>query len=177
MDYIAALRQLQRRDDWERSGSAADAARWDLRRMHSLLARLDNPHLGRHTIHVAGSKGKGSVAAMTDSMLRAAVASTGLHTKPHLHRFVERIVMNGAPIEEPWKPQWLLMGNSDFPEREAYAEVPPGHVFLLGDNRDYSKDSRFWEDSPFLDIDRIKGRALIIYWSWLQPSRIGTVIR
>ena len=44
VDYLEALRLLKRRNDWERSGSAADAGRWDLRRMHSLLARLDDPH-------------------------------------------------------------------------------------------------------------------------------------
>ena len=43
--------------------------------------------------------------------------------------------------------------------------VPPGRVLLLGDNRDHSKDSRFWHD-PFLDISRVKGRALVIYWCW-----------
>ena len=98
MEYIEALRLLLHRDDWERSGSAADAARWDLRRMRSLLARLGDPHPGRGTIHVAGSKGKGSTAAMIASVLRAAGQSTGLYTSPHLHRFTERIAIDGQPI-------------------------------------------------------------------------------
>ena len=84
------------------------------------------------------------------------------------------VYINDAPLKEPWTTQWLLRGREgNFPS----TTVPEGHVFLLGDNRDHSKDSRFWEDSHFLDIGRIKGRALIIYWSWRQPSRIGTVIR
>ena len=98
MDYLEALRLLRHRDDWERTGSPADAARWDLRRMRSLLARLGDPHLGRNTIHIAGSKGKGSTAAMIASVLHAAGASAGLYTSPHLHRFVERIAVNGEPI-------------------------------------------------------------------------------
>ncbi len=54
--------------------------------------------------------------------------------------------------------------------------VPPGKVLLLGDNRDHSKDSRFWPD-PFLDMARIKGRAFIIYWNWPRPwKRIFHVI-
>ena len=55
-------------------------------------------------------------------------------------------------------------------------QVPDDRVFLLGDNRDHSRDSRFWHD-PFLPISRIKGRALFIYWSWDSLSRIGNVIR
>ncbi len=98
VEYVEALCLLQRRDDWERTGSASDAARWDLRRIRSLLVRLGDPHLGRHTVHVAGSKGKGSVASMVAAVVRAAGESTGLYTSPHLHRFVERIAVDGEPI-------------------------------------------------------------------------------
>jgi dihydrofolate synthase/folylpolyglutamate synthase len=66
--------------------------------MHSLLARLGDPHLGLRTVHIAGSKGKGSVAAMVASALVAAGHTTGLYTSPHLHRFVERIAVDGEPI-------------------------------------------------------------------------------
>ncbi|MCI5066283.1 signal peptidase I [bacterium] len=54
--------------------------------------------------------------------------------------------------------------------------VPEGHLLLLGDNRDHSRDSRFWQD-PFLPQERLKGRALFVYWSWDQLSRIGTILR
>ena len=54
--------------------------------------------------------------------------------------------------------------------------VPDGKVLLLGDNRDASKDSRYWRD-PFLDISRIKGRAFIIYWSWYSILRMFTILR
>ncbi len=66
--------------------------------MLALLEELDNPHLGRVTVHIAGSKGKGSVAAMVASMLRAAGVRTGLFTSPHLHRFPERIQIDGEPV-------------------------------------------------------------------------------
>ncbi len=68
--------------------------------MRSLLARLGDPHLGRRTVHIAGSKGKGSVAAMVASVLKHADVLVGLYTSPHLHRFVERIAVNGEPISE-----------------------------------------------------------------------------
>ena len=49
-------------------------------------------------MHIAGSKGKGSVAAMCESVLRAAKRRTGLFTSPHLNRFVERIQIDGQPV-------------------------------------------------------------------------------
>lgn len=84
-----------------------------------------------------------------------------------------RLLINGQEIEESYA-RYQEHGIPDGyfgPDR-----VPEGHVFLLGDNRDHSKDSRFWRE-PFLDIHRIKGRALVIYWSWDSLKRIGTVVR
>lgn len=55
---------------------------------------------------------------------------------------------------------WVRGGIKDF----GPVVVPPGKVLMLGDNRDQSRDSRYWDD-PFLDVSRIKGRAFIIYWN------------
>ncbi|KPJ49508.1 MAG: hypothetical protein AMJ38_03235 [Dehalococcoidia bacterium DG_22] len=101
MDYSQAIEYILSFTDWERAPAQAfAAANFDLRRVHSLLARLGNPHLGRQTIHIAGSKGKGSVAAMIASVLRAAGYRSGLYTSPHLHNVRERIVVDGQPIGE-----------------------------------------------------------------------------
>ena len=84
--------------DYERQRDPHVKTNWDLRRVEALLARLDNPHLKSKTIHIAGSKGKGSVAAMTASVLTKAGYNTGLYTSPHLHFYNERIRINNQLI-------------------------------------------------------------------------------
>ncbi len=69
-----------------------------LEHMRSLLARLDNPHHRLRVVHVAGSKGKGSTAAMLASILRQAGYRTGLFTSPHLCRVEERFQVDGQAI-------------------------------------------------------------------------------
>jgi dihydrofolate synthase/folylpolyglutamate synthase len=71
---------------------------FDLTRMRTVLARLGDPQLRRPAVHVAGTKGKGSVAAMTASILRAAGLRVGLYTSPHLNDFCERLRLDDAPI-------------------------------------------------------------------------------
>jgi dihydrofolate synthase/folylpolyglutamate synthase len=84
------------RIDYERATAAPYPARdFRLDRMHELLRRLGNPHQKYPSIHVAGTKGKGSTAAMTAAILTAAGYRTGLYTSPHLHRLEERIVIDG----------------------------------------------------------------------------------
>ena len=101
VDHRQAIAYILSFVDWERAPAQAfAAANFDLRRVHSLLARLGNPHLGRRTIHIAGSKGKGSVAVMIASVLQAAGYRSGLYTSPHLHNVRERIVVDGQPIGE-----------------------------------------------------------------------------
>lgn len=74
--------------------------RWGLERTRRLLAAVGDPHLTYHTIHIGGTNGKGSVAAMTEAVLRRAGRRTGLYTSPHLVDFRERIRIDGAPIGE-----------------------------------------------------------------------------
>lgn len=69
-----------------------------LDRMDRLLRVLGNPHLRVPTIHVAGTKGKGSTSAMIAESLRAAGYKTGLYTSPHLERIEERFWLDGQLI-------------------------------------------------------------------------------
>jgi len=71
-----------------------------LENMRAFVTALDNPQDKYPTIHVAGTKGKGSVAAFCSSGLHAAGYQVGLYTSPHLHDFTERIQVNGSPISQ-----------------------------------------------------------------------------
>jgi dihydrofolate synthase/folylpolyglutamate synthase len=74
--------------------------RLELDRVEAALALRGDPHRGLAVVHVAGTNGKGSVSAMVERALRAAGHRTGLYTSPHLHRFVERVRVDGEPIDE-----------------------------------------------------------------------------
>jgi dihydrofolate synthase/folylpolyglutamate synthase len=73
---------------------------FDLGRVQALLSSLGEPQRMFRSIHIAGTKGKGSVAAMIESCLRAAGYRTGLYTSPHLIEFTERIQVDGIPISD-----------------------------------------------------------------------------
>jgi dihydrofolate synthase/folylpolyglutamate synthase len=74
------------------------ADKFDLGRMHALMAALGGPHQGYPAIHVAGTKGKGSVASMCASALQSGGYRVGIYTSPHLHDYAERIRLDGLPI-------------------------------------------------------------------------------
>ncbi len=77
-----------------------NASTYNLERMHQLCALLGNPQNRFPSVHIAGSKGKGSTAAMTDSILQAAGYRSGLYTSPHLHSFRERMRVDGQLISQ-----------------------------------------------------------------------------
>jgi dihydrofolate synthase / folylpolyglutamate synthase len=95
-EYAAAIQFLNSRIDYERVLSIRyDQRDLQLERMQELAKRLGNPQDGMPIVHIAGTKGKGSTAAMTAAMLTAAGYRSGLYTSPHLSRLEERMTVDG----------------------------------------------------------------------------------
>ncbi|MEN6407937.1 MAG: folylpolyglutamate synthase/dihydrofolate synthase family protein [Thermoguttaceae bacterium] len=91
---------LARRINYERAASMPSSeAAYKLDRMRELLRRLDDPHREMPIVHIAGTKGKGSTAAMIAAMLTAAGRRVGRFTSPHLHRVEERLAIDGRACE------------------------------------------------------------------------------
>jgi len=101
MDYSQAEQYLHSFVDYETiPGISFASADYSLEHVKELLHRLGNPHLAARTVHIAGTKGKGSIAAMIARVLTVSGYRTGLYTSPHLHDLRERIRVNGSLILE-----------------------------------------------------------------------------
>ncbi|RJP27850.1 MAG: bifunctional folylpolyglutamate synthase/dihydrofolate synthase [Candidatus Omnitrophota bacterium] len=99
--YLYSFISYERDSNWKYSDKT-----FNLRRFHELLDQLGNPQLQLKTIHVAGSDGKGSVCAMTASVLRAMGYRVGLYVSPHLENIRERISIDGEWISEEAFTHW-----------------------------------------------------------------------
>jgi signal peptidase I len=98
----------------------------------------------------------------------------------------KKVHVNGQALDEPYvhflEPAAVGQEVTSFDVRERYGpmKVPEGQYFVMGDNRDNSQDSRYW---GFLPREYVKGRALMIYWSYESggegdvESGIGATIR
>jgi len=97
-DASAARSFLYDRIDYERNAAVRPRSKGlRLDRMRDLLARLGNPHQRLKIVHIAGTKGKGSTAAMIASILVQADFRVGLYTSPHLQHLEERFVVDQRP--------------------------------------------------------------------------------
>ncbi|MGH9594680.1 MAG: bifunctional folylpolyglutamate synthase/dihydrofolate synthase, partial [Bryobacteraceae bacterium] len=100
MNYTESVRYLMTLGRELAAPSHARAAKFDLANSRALAARMDNPQNKFRIVHIAGTNGKGSTAAMIESTLRRAGHRTGLYTSPHLERINERIRVDGAEISD-----------------------------------------------------------------------------
>jgi dihydrofolate synthase/folylpolyglutamate synthase len=99
MSLTKAEKFLNSFTDYEKTtGYSYSAAYYNLNRMVYLLSLVGNPHLKVPSVHITGTKGKGSTAHFIAAILRGAGLKTGLYTSPHILTFRERIKLNGEMI-------------------------------------------------------------------------------
>ena len=99
--YKEALKYLYERTDYEKEKRLRyNITTFNLARMEKLLSLVGNPHKKIPTVHIAGTKGKGSTATMLARMLEANDYTVGLYTSPHVVHLHERIVVNSKMIRE-----------------------------------------------------------------------------
>ena len=100
MTYEESIRYLYSLGRELASPRQASATKFDLKGITALCEYLGQPQCAFESVHIAGTNGKGSTAAMLDSILRAAGLRTGLYTSPHLERINERIRIDGREISD-----------------------------------------------------------------------------
>ena len=102
MQYSEAIANILSLFDSERArvDGPRQKAIYNLERMEEFLDRIGNPHRRVPAVHIAGTKGKGSTAALCDAAFHAAGLSTGFYSSPHLHTFRERMRRNCQPVSE-----------------------------------------------------------------------------
>src|SRR5579862_8942278 len=100
MTYDQAVRYLLTLGRELASPQQARAAKFDLENIRAVCGRMGNPERAFRSVHIAGTNGKGSTAAMLASILHAAGIRAGLYTSPHLLRINERIRLDGSDIAD-----------------------------------------------------------------------------
>jgi dihydrofolate synthase/folylpolyglutamate synthase len=100
VDYPEAIEYLLSFTDLERGVQKSGNPAQSVASVQSLLSRLNNPHEGRITVHVTGSKGKGTTSAMIAGILDHAGIRTSRYSSPHLHSYTERISIAGEAVSQ-----------------------------------------------------------------------------
>ena len=128
-NYKEAIAYLFDRTDYEREEHVRyNVTTFSLERMEKLLALVGNPHTKIKTVHIAGTKGKGSTATMLAKMLEANGLTVGLYTSPHLVHLHERIAVNSDMITEA---EMLELMNRIYASVEKLSKTDPPTFFEI----------------------------------------------
>jgi dihydrofolate synthase/folylpolyglutamate synthase len=126
--YAKAMEYIFAKTDYERQRVLRyNNTTFDLDRMVKLLKKIGNPHQKTETIHIAGTKGKGSTATMLAKMIEANSYSVGLYTSPHVTSLHERIAINSKLIS---KREMLGLVNRIQPAIERMAKQNESPTFF-----------------------------------------------
>ncbi|MFZ3200755.1 MAG: Mur ligase family protein, partial [Candidatus Acidiferrales bacterium] len=107
MNYDESVRALMALGRELGAPRQARTEKFGLENITILAQALGDPERAAPCAHIAGTNGKGSTAAMLESILRAAGLRTGLYTSPHLERINERIRLNSEPVsDEDFAAAW-----------------------------------------------------------------------
>jgi dihydrofolate synthase / folylpolyglutamate synthase len=144
MNYEDSVRSLLALGRELAAPQQARVQKFGLENITVLSADLGNPHRAVPCAHIAGTNGKGSTAAILESILRSAGLRTGLYTSPHLERINERIRLNGEPVsDEIFAAAWTrvhtsiesLMASGKLTAHPTYFECVTAMAFLIFDEQ------------------------------------------
>jgi dihydrofolate synthase / folylpolyglutamate synthase len=139
MTYEESVRALMALGRELAAPQQAAVQKFGLENITILAGELGNPHRAAPCVHIAGTNGKGSTAAMLESILRAAGLRTGLYTSPHLERINERIRIDGQDVsDEKFAAAWTrvqaaierLMASGKLSAHPTYFECLTAMAFL-----------------------------------------------
>ena len=140
MNYEDSVRSLLALGRELAAPQQARVQKFGLENISLLAADLGNPHRAIPCAHIAGTNGKGSTAAILESILRSAGLRTGLYTSPHLERINERIRLNGEPVSDKiFAAAWTrvhasiesLMASGKLTAHPTYFECVTAMAFLI----------------------------------------------
>jgi dihydrofolate synthase/folylpolyglutamate synthase len=130
MQYPEAIEYLNSFVNYEKERHFQYPEDLKLDRMKRLAKELGNPQNAYETVLIAGSKGKGSTAAILSSILRMENLKVGLYTSPHLTDLRERIQVNGLNISEVRFAEWVRAAR-EILEEHSWRKDPPTYFEIL----------------------------------------------
>jgi hypothetical protein len=149
LNYGQILNLLSRR------GNEVRGIHLGLHRIATIMESFGSPHMRFAVLHIAGTNGKGSVAAMSESILRAAGCKTGLYTSPHLEKLEERIRVSGREITAVVTPPTRR------PARVVLHVRPPS---AFGPVKSVTVNGKPWADvnGEAIDLGRLAARTVVV---------------